>query len=622
MTDAVPPRVSVIVPVYNTGAYIEPLLESLAGQSLPAAEFEILLVDDGSTDDTSARLDAFAAEHDNVRVFHEPNSGWPGRPRNVGIDAARGRYVFFVDHDDWLGREALERLTGFGDTYGSDIVVGKQAGHHRAVPHALFRRTMPAATIETAPLMSGLTPHMMFRRAFLDAHGLRFPEGRRRLEDHVFVTAAYFLAERISIYADYCCYFHIGRDDVGNAGFRRIDPDGYFGNVREVVDVVRAHTAPGRRRDDVLRRSLRGEVLGRVSGRGFLDADPEYQQAVFRAARATAVATMPLSVDAGLDPVPRVRAALLRADRLDDVMALAGYERGIGVRAHLDRLGWDADGGLVLDVEASLADVETGTPWTYRRTVEGRLRLGLPARFVAGLPEETIEATADVDAAGVEVVARRRADSEEWALPGEVSISAVGEQDVSLVHRAQVRLDPLVLAGGEPVRSGIWDLYVRLTQAGWVKERRLGSDRAPGATGGVGTALLGDRLVAAYWTASFDNLSLDVGATPNRLLAKLRAAGPSVAVEGGHRLRLTLPLTVPREVQVRGTVRLSRGSDRVDLDAAGTASGSELDLAAELPRLGAGTWTVAVGVAARGWDEPRDTGATLTVSRLLRRVSV
>ena len=98
------PKVSAIVPVYNPGPDIDELLESLLGQTLPAGELELIFVDDGSTDGTPARLDELAARHEHVRVQHIPNSGWPGKPRNLGIDMATGDYVFFADNDDWLER--------------------------------------------------------------------------------------------------------------------------------------------------------------------------------------------------------------------------------------------------------------------------------------------------------------------------------------------------------------------------------------------------------------------------------------------------------------------------------------------------------------------------------------
>src|SRR5689334_10457525 len=91
------PKVSVVVPAYNPGPHIEKLVSSLLRQSLPAEEFEVVIVDDGSTDETPARLDELAAAHPHFQVLHIENSGWPSRPRNLGIERARGEYVFFAD---------------------------------------------------------------------------------------------------------------------------------------------------------------------------------------------------------------------------------------------------------------------------------------------------------------------------------------------------------------------------------------------------------------------------------------------------------------------------------------------------------------------------------------------
>ena len=106
-------KVSVVIPVYNPGPYIKKCADSLITQTLPATEFETIFVDDGSTDETPAYLDELAAAHSNITVIHQENSGWPGKPRNVGIDAAQGEYVIFCDNDDWFGTEALQRLYDF-----------------------------------------------------------------------------------------------------------------------------------------------------------------------------------------------------------------------------------------------------------------------------------------------------------------------------------------------------------------------------------------------------------------------------------------------------------------------------------------------------------------------------
>ena len=123
----------------------------------PADEYEVIFVDDGSTDATPARLDALAAEHAHVRVEHIPNSGWPGRPRNVGIELSRGEFVYFVDNDDWIGREALERMHAMAVRDEADIVIGKVVGHGKSVPRNLFRRNRTGVDLELG--RAGLAAH-------------------------------------------------------------------------------------------------------------------------------------------------------------------------------------------------------------------------------------------------------------------------------------------------------------------------------------------------------------------------------------------------------------------------------------------------------------------------------
>ena len=91
--------VSMIVPVYCMEPYLHRCVDSLTAQT--HRNIEIILVDDGSTDLSGAICDEYAAADDRVRVVHQPNAG-VSVARNVGIEAARGRWLAFVDPDDWV----------------------------------------------------------------------------------------------------------------------------------------------------------------------------------------------------------------------------------------------------------------------------------------------------------------------------------------------------------------------------------------------------------------------------------------------------------------------------------------------------------------------------------------
>src|SRR6186713_2753816 len=105
-----PVTVSVVVPVWNVAPWLGECLASVDGQTIGTAALELVAVDDGSTDGSGAMLDAYATGRPWVTVLHQANSGGPGAPRNAGVELARGRYVFFLDADDYLAPDALERM--------------------------------------------------------------------------------------------------------------------------------------------------------------------------------------------------------------------------------------------------------------------------------------------------------------------------------------------------------------------------------------------------------------------------------------------------------------------------------------------------------------------------------
>ena len=99
--------VSIIVPVYNTEPYLVRCLDSLLAQSCDL--YEIICIDDGSTDGSLKILQKYAAKHKNIRLITQSNSG-VSSARNAGIEAAKGKYVMFVDSDDFVEPDMIETL--------------------------------------------------------------------------------------------------------------------------------------------------------------------------------------------------------------------------------------------------------------------------------------------------------------------------------------------------------------------------------------------------------------------------------------------------------------------------------------------------------------------------------
>ena len=113
------PKVSVIVTVYNVENYLPRCLDSLSAQTLE--DIELLLVDDGSTDQSGRICDEYAKANANARVIHKENGG-VSSARNAGLDAATGDFIGFVDSDDFIEPECFARAYGAAMRTGADVV--------------------------------------------------------------------------------------------------------------------------------------------------------------------------------------------------------------------------------------------------------------------------------------------------------------------------------------------------------------------------------------------------------------------------------------------------------------------------------------------------------------------
>ena len=202
------PRISMIVPVYRAAAYLEESVGALLSQTF--ADFEVILVDDGSPDECPALCDALAAKDERVRVIHQTNSG-AGAARNAGIAAARGAYLMFPDSDDLCDARFAEVMEEAAASCNADVVVcGYQSFDETGDRE---RMSLPAGVYpdETAtrefftsyfPLgVAGYAWNKLFARRLFTACGVRFP-AMRRYEDGVFTLAAFGAAKCVCVVPD------------------------------------------------------------------------------------------------------------------------------------------------------------------------------------------------------------------------------------------------------------------------------------------------------------------------------------------------------------------------------------------------------------------------------------
>ncbi|WP_051835846.1 glycosyltransferase family A protein [Streptomyces sp. NRRL WC-3549] len=506
-------RATIVVPVYNASHHIESCAPSLLGQSIGPDHYEVVYVDDGSTDDSAERLDRLAAAHPHVRVIHQENSGWPGKPRNVGIAHSRGEFVQFVDQDDELGEEALERLCALGAKNESDIVLGKVVGTMQP-PSSVFARTIDRCSVRDHSLMDSLTPHKMFRRSFLLEHGIRFPEGRCRLEDQLFMARAYVATDRVSVLADYPCYYWMRRADEGNNSSAPIDVRGYFGNLRQVVRALKDGTEPGAERDALLRRTYRVEILQQVSEPRVLSNHLDVRSR-FEAVRELVAEEFAPGVREGLPAVQRLRATLLEEGRLDGLRALAERTRTLRAQARLGRLRW-RDGRLTAPLRMTLTH-DDGTPVVM---VERDGRLLLDPRLLEGNPAITEWEVGDpLRAASAHVLLKDRKRPMGWfpACDLRAAVVAAGPGRSRLEVRGDLVVDPLTAAGGAPLQRGVYDVRGSVQLLGVGRSVRITGDRR-GELTAAGAARVGPGAVGVvpYWTAE-RTLAVDVGEFYHRM---------------------------------------------------------------------------------------------------------
>ncbi|MGN8903545.1 glycosyltransferase family 2 protein [Collinsella sp. HCP28S3_F2] len=240
------PKVSFIVPVYNTQEFLPRCLDSLLGQTCP--DIEIVVVNDGSPDGSAAIIDEYARLDFRVRVVEKSNGGLSSA-RNAGMDVARGDIIDFVDSDDYVEPNLAEFLVGtFAEEHSEIVVFGAECEPAELASKRIQQLLSPEACVfesfDSALLFSANAQPYVWRAAYsrelIERESLRFAEKVRFAEDVVFQFESYPLSAR-TVLAPEKLYHYVMQEKslthVFNAGAKRMDKiDAHLLVLHEVLE--------------------------------------------------------------------------------------------------------------------------------------------------------------------------------------------------------------------------------------------------------------------------------------------------------------------------------------------------------------------------------------------------
>lgn len=251
------PEISIIIPVYNSTEYLSACLGSVLAQSF--TDWEAVCIDDGSTDGSSAILAEYAAKDERIRVLTQENTG-PGAARNRGLQAARGKYITFVDADDEVAPQYLESLhKALGEHPSVDFAWCGQRNQYEPMsvepfPRAVIcPRPLEHHLLRRRPLPPSRVTGRLFRTSLLQ--GLEFPETFKYGEDILFLYNVLYLAKEGICLPQRLYTYREHRESLMNCPvtLQRIDHEIVCGE--KMVAFCRAHSL-SRRTEKALRRLI------------------------------------------------------------------------------------------------------------------------------------------------------------------------------------------------------------------------------------------------------------------------------------------------------------------------------------------------------------------------------
>jgi glycosyltransferase involved in cell wall biosynthesis len=216
------PLLSIVMPVYNVAPYLDTAIVSALNQS--CTDFELIIVNDASTDGCRQIIDMHASQDARIRVVHlEHNTlGGAGIPSNIGIRMARGEYIGFIDSDDWVTRNAFATMLSLARENDADLVIGNFctfSEEDRVVSPSYdgeryegpFEQVTNATETPSLLHLSPVPWRKIYKRSFLEQHGIAYPEGDYFYEDNPLHWFVLTRARRVLVTSVQVSYHRMGR---------------------------------------------------------------------------------------------------------------------------------------------------------------------------------------------------------------------------------------------------------------------------------------------------------------------------------------------------------------------------------------------------------------------------
>lgn len=268
--------ISIIIPTFNRYSVLRSV-SSVLEQNLGSDDFEVIILDDCSTTIDHERLsNALESLGNNIQYVQYKSNVGPGKLRNHGISLAKGKYLLFLDSDDFIAPNALRKMIEEAENTDSEVIVTRKTWLNGKDSESIStKRNSSSEAYWNTHAFHSMTPQgKLFTRSLIDGISCRFSETRRWGEDQPFITSAYIASKAVSVLNDQT-YVYLGVDDQ-NLTRASISTEDYFDTFLENVDVIRALEKEKERGDDLIalnfvRTAMRGIVQALESRKMYVE---------------------------------------------------------------------------------------------------------------------------------------------------------------------------------------------------------------------------------------------------------------------------------------------------------------------------------------------------------------